>query len=273
MEVAFQEACAAYHDRLTSAIKAVEHIASALYPALYGYMGGGMERKLVLFLQTIDRIPTYPEIDEAGNAPVAISHRQLVRQYGGSLQTWNHYAALWTAWGLVIKVKPCPDHPSPHEKKLLRRAEEMNQYPETRFIIPPYTAEVLEQAEQRARQWKQAGVSISTMTKASMIQVYGQAISNQAYDDERHKSTIAQRAEEAIEAAILRQLTEGPYTTREAIEASVEAQGIPPAQIKAAWGRYRTAILRRYHLTYGRPTKAEVERWNLQGMTYIIRQG
>lgn len=271
MEDTFQEACAAYHNRLTSAIKAVEHIASALYPALHGLMGGGMERRLIQLLQTIGSIPTYPEMDETGAAPVAISHRQLVRLYGGSLQTWNHYLTLWAAWGLIEKVKPCTEHPSAQERTLLKRAEDRNQYPETRYTIPPYTEAQLQQAEARAAQWKAAKVSISTMTKATLIQVYGQTIADRAYDDERQLSTRTQRAQEAFRAAILQALTDRPYTTQAAIQEAIEAQGIAPAQVRAVWGRCKTDTFHQLHLLYGRPTRAEVERWNLPGMGYIIR--
>lgn len=272
MEDQYRNLCAAYHNRLSSAIETVEQIDPALYPTLYGYMGGGMERRLIQFIQIIASIPVYPEIDEDGNAPVAISHRQLVKRFGGCIQTWNHYLTLWAAWGLIAKVKPKADHPSKHERQLLRRAEELRRYPETRYIIPPYTTQLLEQAEYRAHQWKKAKVSIGSMTKATLIRVYGQGMANQAYDDRRQISAQAQRAQEALQAAILRQLTERPYATRKTVEAVVKAQGIPPAQARAAWGRCLTGILRQHGLTYSRPTRAEVDLWNLPSQEYIIRQ-
>lgn len=196
-----------------------------------------------------------------GSAWFAIPLNYLVSRYSGSKHTWQSNITLAVSLGLLRKIKPDADSLHPALKQLYMDGKKHGKAPKNLYSVPAYTLELFAEAEAALEQWEQTGVSTARITKASVSHAQGRAQANTIFRDSRSKAArMALEGAHRIVERIVQAVRQRGYTTKsDAVRGEMKA-----------WDMLRGYILAEADASYHRPTKEDIERYNLHDSSWII---
>lgn len=196
-----------------------------------------------------------------GSEWYALPLNYLVSRYGGSKRTWQGNVTLAVSIGLLRKLKPDADSKHPALQQLYREGVQNGKAPKNLYSVPTYTNDLFSEAEAALAQWHETGVSQTKITKASVSHAQGRAQANAIFRDSRFKSArMALEAAQSIIDRIVQAVEERGYTTKlEAVQGDSKA-----------WDMLRGYILDEAGASYRRPTREDIERYNLPDTSWII---
>ena len=215
-------------ENATFAASQLEEVKCSSYPNLSRVLdarGGAKRKRLQLILEYLRRPEEYSFITGAAGdtrAYTDIPLRELVGRYGGSPQTYAAVLNLCCVCGLMIKHNP--NHMDKHHNTKLDT--DARQYAARQrgrlgiwqrkeynarvyYHLPRWTAEVLQRAEELARQ--------NTGTLTRMIDTYGEEAARASLDTGRTIPRDTERARGQIKAYVEKQLQRKGYTTKREI--------------------------------------------------------
>ena len=239
-----------------------------LYKALYSYKGALLHR--------LEQLIEYRR--EKGKAWVFASVDYLVSRYGGSCTTWQTNREYLSAVGLMRVRKPTKKTTAPTLKDSLQRAEK-GRHAVIWYTIPDYTPERLARAEQAAERFKAKGINRKGLTKQGLIIAVGRKEANKAVIDGRSRSERDRAAEYEIIRQIKMAISRKGYAMKEQvikrstkrIKTAYKLDYIEAFYfIRQLWANRNKRLLSMVGVRYGRPTKAQKERFNLKGNGWII---
>lgn len=276
-----------YRQQLRENIDILLTLDGSRYPTLSGELRkykGAFCRRLVQFIEQIERHPKAPYHGRNGKAWHFVSFKWLVTIYGGSEQTWHSYIVFGAALGLIERQKPidCGTNRTAITRSA-GYARRCGQRAVSWYHIPYYSEAVLQQAETIAIQFQQEGISRSKLSTGGLFQAVGKEAANKAIVYSREPSKQEQQAEHEITAHIRQALKAIGYTTKDAaLCAAINtwyswAEAVKPplslwkTTVNRVWQNRNRRILKTVQATYGRPTKDEKEQWQLMNNCWIIR--
>ena len=139
------------------------------------------------------------------------------------------------------------------------------------YRVPAYTDKLLRIAEAKADTVRQLGSGID---KDAIRDMWGAVMANRVTDTGYPMHDDTQRRRQALKQALQRQISAKGFTdSRQVIQEATEAtqRQDSPFRWMDTWKAYRITLYADLGLKEGRPTKAEKERWALDGDSWIIR--
>lgn len=276
-----------YRQQLRENIDILLKLDGSRYPTLNDELRkykGAFCRRLVQFLEQIEKHPKAPYHDRDGKAWHFVTFKWLSMINGGSEQTWHDCIVFGAALGLIERLKP-----RKHGKyttaiaRSAGKAKAKGQRAVSWYHIPYYSDAVLIHAEKTAIQFRREGINRSSLSTGGLIQAVGKAAANKAIVYSRGPSRQERQAEQEIVKHLRQTIKTIGYTTKDAtICAAINAwyawaEGARPPlhlwrlTVNRVWQNRNKRILKTVQATYGRPSKDEKERWNLTGNGWIIR--
>lgn len=217
-----------------------------------------------------------------------VAGRYLITLHGGSKSTWHTHMKFLIYIGLMECIRPSEETTAPSIHHSWKIAKEKKRRPIMWYHIPLYTPDLLQEAERKAKEYKDSNVSTSHINKASLIIAGGQRAANKAYADARKitrlQSFIMQEITKTIQALIS---TKG-YLRKDDVFNTVWATlytqyhshkkpfPMPSTwketseKIEKVWDSVHNKLLSDANAVYRRPTKAEKALYNLSDDRWII---
>ena len=276
-----------YRQQLRENIDIILKLDGSRYPTLNDELRkykGALCRRLVQFIEQIERHPKAPYHGCNGKPWHFVSFQWLHTVCGGSVDTWHSYIVFCAALGLIERQKPVDyginrtafTRSAGYAKRHGKRAVSW-------YHIPCYSEAVLQQAEETAMQFRREGISRSNLSTVGMIQAIGKDAANKAIIYSREPSKQEQQAEWEIAKHLRQAIKTTGYTTKDAVLCAVIntwhtwPDAIRPpfhlwkATVNRVWQNRNKRMLNAVHAIYSRPTKDEKEQWHLMDSRWIIR--
>ena len=140
------------------------------------------------------------------------------------------------------------------------------------YRVPRYTDKLLRIAEKKAEAVRQLGSGID---KDAIRDMWGAVKANRITDTGYPIHDDTQKRRQALKEALQRQLSAWGFTdSRHVIQEATEAAQSHDSAFRwiDTWKAYKQGLYADLCLKEGRPTKAEKQRWALDGDSWIIRQ-
>lgn len=165
-------------------IAQIEGLDPESYPTLYRLLFRGNSSlhahllHILTYMQT-HRIPF--ETDQNGRGYWKIPVAYLVREHGGTVESWQSHIIFLLDAGLLSRIRPDQRSVLPRLREEWQRALERGQRAAACYRVVCYTDERLAQAEEVAARYVQAGIGISHLTKTDVIRASGQQRADELY--------------------------------------------------------------------------------------------
>lgn len=218
--------------------------------------------------ETTQHLDTAEEDDE-GRLWVFFSTRYFAAQYGLGDPTSRRNIAMFALFGLIEKVSSNAymggDYPSFMREGYDRHRNE-DQFGVMWYHIPTYTPALLAEADRLAGIWQGSGYTRKSISKATLIRLYGFDLADRAYGMNAVRISCDRlQAERAIEDLVCDTIQRDGYVHPRAIEAMLDNYE------KSIWPSLRPDLCDRYGWQYSRPTPDEKRRYHLTDNRWIIR--
>lgn len=200
------------------------------------------------------------------------SMRYMETKTGKSIKTQQYYKALLCFLRLILRIPP------PNQTQIWNCKEYRVKNPYHAEIgyykQPIYTKELLQSANDRAKLWRQSGMTIRSISKSSFIENFGLDIALEVYPDERIVSDpYFTETSEAIANQLSRMVCLCGYTTKVQImeEVLFNYPNITKTKFLSTYPAIIQLLVDEQHLSKPhRATKAEVIYYGLDSYKTII---
>lgn len=176
---------------------------------------------LVQYLTYMLEHPYPVEVDQSGRGYWSIPISYMRSMHGGTAETWQSHTVFLVLMNLLGRIRPNSRSILPAFKEAYHKASEAGRRPSSFFFIDEYTPEALAFAEWQAIRYREAGISVSHLTKTEIIRMEGQECADLIYMDFREVSHEEQEIREWILEVIADQTSRHGYTTPDAVEAAI----------------------------------------------------
>lgn len=191
--------------------------------------------KLKAFLRLADnRVIDTKTLKHKNKYPYfTLTLHELTKKFGGTPSTWNRNINLFVSLGLIGKVNPFELNKkngllAQHNlqgkvalaKKLripISEVQEQNMY-----YIFPYTKEILQRAEQRAKTMYENGFSLRSFSKIFLQRVFGLEFANTVFFNDIQESKFTMALYQQIEDVALKMLEQKHFTFKQEIIANIK---------------------------------------------------
>lgn len=252
-------------DAVLSNIKVLCEFNPVTYPYLSRLFNiSSLRRHLCVIWEYMAAHPHPRAKDAHGNGYWSIPVSHLISLHGGTRETWQSHIIFATDAGLLRRVRPDKHSILPELKEEYEEALAKGRRPATFFRVVQYTDETLRAADEKAKQYRDSGLSISHITKADIIRVFGQQRANELYRDGRRVCDGEEEAWSIAVSAAKEQIAERGYATPEEATAA-----LPPASRRKIMTRKKT-LAAMAGCTYHAPTQEEKQRLCLTSREWIM---
>ena len=193
---------------------------------------------------------------------------------------WCKHISLLAALGLVERIRllnhPFDELTKPAQKTLLFAVQQSQQgkkrHPTNWYHIPEYCDKILQEADERAKMWLDSKLALDSISKSTIIRVFGQDIADIAFDDYRIIGRDEIKNQEELTTAIKVELEKRGYAQHEKVIRRLRRNREKRSALFRIWSRAKQEILADLHAVWKQPTNAEKERWKLPNREYIIKK-
>lgn len=209
-----------YKQQLAENIEIINHVNDRELPYLHWFLtrnNGKMLSRLVSLLETLRSIDNQTLYMKPHLWVAFISIRHLTEKgkhlatYHG---TWQSTIIQLLALGLIYRHKPKNDDTdNRYMADSLKKAQ--GRQPIGYMGVPAYTGIRLRKANRMARKLKESKVSTSKISKADVIQIWGQKVANTIYQDTRTETDIQAEVSEALVQTARRLIARKGYATKQ----------------------------------------------------------
>lgn len=220
------------------------------------------------FMETARKFP--PLEDEHGTPWVFFSIRYFASVNGLNIVTASRNIAMFALFGLILKASSIAYTNGKDYPQFMRdgyeRHEKQDEFGIMWYSIPQYTLKLLTEAERLAAIWQSSGYPRKSISKATLIRLYGFALADRAYGENGVRiAQSRQQIERVIEDAVLDAICRNGFAIAKEIESALNDHG------RNIWWSLRRDLCQRYELKYGPPSAEEKRRFNLTSGKWIIR--
>lgn len=201
-------------------------------------------------------------------------------ELGRQKSTWEKTIILLACLGMIEREIPTEDSATtPYRQAAVQYAKEHGHDRATAFIsVPMYTDQQLEYIEGKAKRWIDGSGNFNHFTKSTIIDVFGNAVADRVFQDQRKKPRRTIEAERRLIDALGLILDTEQFITKEMLFIAAASKDGATTQpqlnaIAAAWERAGKRILKTAGAVHHRPTNQEKELYGLEGNGWIITKG
>lgn len=253
-------------------IATILHLDPESFPSLTSFL----KRTTLLYhlLQYLTYMADHPYpvvVDHSGRGYWKIPITYMRTMYGGTAESWQSHTVFLILLGLLGRIRPSSKSVNPAFKEEYRKAIETDRRPASFFFIEEYTSEALAYAERQATRYREAGVSVSHLTKTDVIRMEGKEKADLLYMDMRDISVQEARIRQRILSSIADQIQKHGYATPDRIEAAV-CYGMmwEERQIYDKLMHHKKALAYEVNCEYRPPRKDDKERFGLDNAGWIM---
>jgi len=266
-------------------IEQLEALDSDRYPMLHRLFFRGNSSLHAHLLHILTYMQTHPipfEADQNGRGYWKIPVGYLVREHGGSVESWQSHIVFLLDAGLLSRIRPDQRSSLPRLRAEWQRALAEGQRAASCYRVVPYTEQRLGNAEEVASRYVQAGVGVAHLTKTDVIRVSGQQRADELYRTGDEVGAPEQWALARIGELILAEIEANGYAKwepaynqarndllPEALDPRNESVGSRIDAINKMEKR-KKAICRLLGCDYHPPRRADRERFELEDQGWII---
>jgi hypothetical protein len=268
-----------YYQRIEHNREIIEALDSEQYPNMKNLLerrGGLIKERLLFIFQEAQR-----ENQEGGRwgywffMPLSRFAREGA-EHGRQKSTWEKTIILLSCLGMIEREIPTDENAiTPYRQAALQYAKEHGHERATAFIsVPEYTAGQMRYMEQKAKRWIDDGGNFNHFSKSTVIDVFGHAVADRVFQDERKKPRQTIENEKRLVDVLIHILETEYYTTkRRLISAAAGNDKKKKSVMAATWERASKRVLRCAGAIHHRPTDKEKMRYGLAGNGWIITKG
>lgn len=219
-----------YQRQLAEGVKIIKQVDEKTLPDLHWFLSrynGKMLSRLILLTETLKDIDNQCLYKRPSMWVAFISVRETAKA-GKDLATyhgtWHKTIIQLIALGLIYRRKPDEsDKNNKYMAESLRIAEERGQKPIAYMGVPSYNKERLRKANAQARKLRNSQVSPSRISKASVIQIWGQKTANAIYQDTREETDTQSEVSKVLVQTARKLIRQKGYTTKvELIQTTID---------------------------------------------------
>lgn len=237
------------------------------YPYFNKVLKWQLVQKLKSFLNTVDNREIGSESlkynDEYPYFTLTI--KDLIKKHGGTEGTWNRNINLFATLGLIGKANTfnlCKENllfgqhilDARIKKARALKTNLRNVKPPNTYYIFPYSEEVFQVAEQRAKAIIDNKISTTSFSKICLQRVFGLEFANSIIFDKNEESEYTLAVYNQIEEIILQKLKEKHYTFKDEVVKAVRIDHEIYTKHETTYRRYKDKVaiaLFEYGRTYG----------------------
>lgn len=262
-----------YRDILHRNIEIAANLDQARYPELKRWFRNSSAlRCYSSLIQTIAGYEKPLHTSKSGKAYYAVSVSWLIAHYGGAAHVWQSSLILLQICGMIERIVPSRSSTNHAFKSLYQTAKRSKRRSESVYHVPELTESVLNAAECIICRWRQSGVSMSHVTKSSVIRVFGQDYADRIYLDGRTEPFRKKEIKEIMYQIITAATHGGGCITKAAVFIETFKELSSKLAIQDVWQRLHKVIISECGCKYSRPTAAEKQKYNLKNDQWIIRR-
>lgn len=267
-------------------IAQIESLDPERYPALYRafYRGNSSLHAHLLHILTYMQSHPFPfEMDRHGRGYWKIPINYLMREHGGSAESWQSHIVFLIDAGLLFRIRPDANSVLPRLREEWKRALQERQRAASCYRIVAYTAATLNAAEQVAARYASAGVGLAHITKTDVIRVSGQQRADEIFRTQDEIGTPEGWAWERLRELILRNIEADGYAKWQPAYTAVKNELLQESferpddrcvgscidAIEKANMR-KKAVCRSFGCDYHPPRRADREQFGLEDQSWII---
>lgn len=241
------------------------------YPFLYKYLfrsNSSLRQHLVWYWWDMAAHRGFAERDSYGVEYHTLTNKHMANAHGGREQTWGSHSIFLRDTGLLGGRKPDKFSKLGGMELAFKRAVREDREAPIFYYIVPLTEAVLVEAEKVASQYASLKIGISDISKTDVILVRGQRRANAIYKDKRTISETEERIRTEIINAILNQIEERGYTTKEDVRNATKHLR-PRGLYDKAWQRFRQ-LCKIAGVEFGQPNQEDKKRFALSTREWIL---
>ena len=245
-----------------------------LYYALFSHKGTLIKH----LLQVFDFMQEYRypvEIDRSGRGYWKIPQAEMIKRHGGKASTWQSHFIFLRSAGLLCGTVP---NERTRLKRLRMAYETARRYniDAPIFYSPvPFTPDVLKHADTIAGAFRNAGITLSKITKTQAIKVLGEDTANILYMDRRTVPPAEQALKTHLKSVFKAVIEKQGYLYLSTVEDEIRL--FLRANKDIAYYRAGSKVLDRMKETcielgyrYAPPTRKQRQLFSLQDSRWII---
>jgi hypothetical protein len=140
----------------------------------------------------------------------------------------------------------------------------------TNFYVVKNFMETLEEAEKRAEKLLELSFKTSLVGKDFFTLALGKDVAEEVFPDKRSISPKSRKNQERIESIILKTIEAKGFITKEMLLKDKKLKNTPKEQRKRDVEKFLPVLLKKNDLVFKKPTKQEIESFNLKKQSFII---